>query len=605
MEDVSADQVRGLSPDEARVFRIRHSLAHVLAQAVLSEQAGARLAFGPPVENGFFYDFDLDQPITEADLGRIESKMRDIIKARQEFSHEDLTLPEAEKLLQSAEQPYKLEHARLLGQRGVTSISFYKNGPFVDMCEGPHVANTSEIPVKAFKLDRIAGAYWRGDERNKMLTRIQGLAFASPEELAAYVERRKLATERDHRKLGKELDLFEFDDMIGRGLPLWLPKGTVVREEIERFAKEIEFRFGYDRVTTPHISKEELFYKSGHLPYFKEDMFPPLELDEEGHRERYYLKPMNCPFHHRVYAARMRSYRDLPLRLAEYGTVYRYERSGQLTGLSRARMLSMNDAHIYLAEDQIEAEMSALLEMYRECYETFGLSGEYSVRLSLHAAANKEKYFDDPAMWEKAEGILARALDARGIKYVPAVGEAAFYGPKIDFQFRTLLGKEETMSTIQIDYGAAQKFDLHYTGSDGAQHPVVVLHRAPMSTHERFVSYLIEKHGGAFPLWLAPVQVRVIPIADDVLDYAREISAQLRSQMIRAEVDDAPATLGKKIRAGSTQKIPVLAVIGGKEKAAGAVNVRRYGSAEQVTVPTPAFVEAIASEARTRGRPRV
>jgi threonyl-tRNA synthetase len=603
MEDVSLDQVKGLSESDAKLFRIRHSLAHVLAQAVLDMRPGTRLAFGPPVETGFYYDFDLDQPLTEADLPRLEAKMREIIKAKQAFAREDLPVAEAEARLASMGQAFKVEHAHLLGERGLASISFYKNGPFVDMCEGPHVRDTGEIPSGAFKLDTLAGAYWRGNEKNKMLTRVYGLAFLTEADLASYIERRKLAVERDHRKLGKELDLYEIDDSVGRGLPLWLPKGTVIREEIERFAKEIEFRYGYARVATPHITKEELFYRSGHLPYFKEDMYPPLEIDEEGHKERYYLKPMNCPFHHRVYSARPKSYRDLPLRLAEYGTVYRYERSGQLSGLSRARMLSMNDAHIYLREDQIEDEITALLKMYGECYQTFELPGEYSVRLSLHAPDKKEKYFDDPAMWEKAEAILARALTSHGIAFNRAVGEAAFYGPKIDFQFRTLqgLGKDETMSTIQLDFLAAKKFDLHYIGSDGAEHPCVVIHRAPMSTHERFVSYLIEKWGGAFPLWLAPVQVRVIPIADEVLPFAREVAADLHAQMIRVEVDDSAGTLGKKIRAGTTEKIPVLAVIGAKEQAAGAVNVRRYGSRDQTTVPRAAFVDAITTEARARG----
>jgi threonyl-tRNA synthetase len=602
MEDVSADQAHGLSPAEAQVFRIRHSLAHVLAQAVLTQFPKARLAFGPPVENGFFYDFDLDQPITDADLPRIEAKMREIVKARQPFAKKDLPLSEAEALLSSMGQSYKVEHAQSLAARGAQTLSFYSNGPFTDMCEGPHVENTGEIPVKAFKLDRLAGAYWRGDEKNKMLTRIYGLAFATEAELADYLARRKLAAERDHRKLGKDLDLFEIDDMIGKGLPLWLPKGTVVREEIERYAKEIEFRYGYERVVTPHVSKEELFYKSGHLPYFKDDMYPPLEIDEDGHNERYYLKPMNCPFHHRIYSARPHSYRDLPLRLAEYGTVYRYEKSGQLSGLSRVRMLSMNDAHLYMREDQIEEEIDSLLQMYREVYDTFGLEGDYTVRLSLHAPEKKEKYFDDPAMWERGEGILARALEGRGIAHVRAPGEAAFYGPKIDFQFKTLLGKEETMSTVQIDYLAAPKFDLTYAGNDGAQHPVVVIHRAPLSTHERFVSFLIEKYGGAFPLWLAPVQVRIIPISDEVIDFAREVAADLRKAFIRAEVDDAPGTLGKKIRTGTTQKIPVLAVIGGKEKEARAVNVRRYGVTEQTVVPLQAFVDAITNESRSRKR---
>ena len=604
MEDVSADQVKGLTEAEAKLFRIRHSLAHVLAQAVLETYPKTRLAFGPPVENGFYYDFDFDEPVGEGDLAKIEAKMRDIIKARQAFGREEMPTADAETRLAAMGQPFKVEHAHLLGERGTQTVSFYSNGPFTDMCEGPHVANTGELPLKAFKLDRLAGAYWRGDEKNKMLTRIYGLAFATPEELAGYVERRKLAIERDHRKLGRELDLFDFDDTIGRGLPLWLPKGTVIREEIERFAKEIEFRYGYQRVSTPHITKEELFYKSGHLPYFKEDMYPPLEIEEEGHSERYYLKPMNCPFHHRVYGARPHSYRDLPLRLAEYGVVYRHEKSGQLSGLSRARMLSMNDAHLYLREDQIEEEISQLLAMYAECYDTFGLGGDYTVRLSLHAPEKKEKYFDDPAMWEKAEAILARALDTRGIAHVRGVGEAAFYGPKIDFQFKTVIGKEETMSTIQLDFLAANKFDLHYAGSDGAQHPCVVIHRAPLSTHERFVSYLIEKWGGAFPLWLAPVQVRIIPIAEEMLPYARQVAARLHGEMVRVEIDESSNTLGKKIRAGTTEKIPVLAVIGGKEQEAGAVNVRRYGSQAQATVPVDAFVSEIAAEYRSRAKSR-
>jgi threonyl-tRNA synthetase len=529
--------------------------------------------------------------------------MRDIIKARQPFARDELPVAEAEQRLRDMNQSYKVEHAHLLGEKGSRTISFYKNGPFVDMCEGPHVENTSELPAAAFKLDRVAGAYWRGDEKNKMLTRIYGLAFATKEELAGFVERRKLAAERDHRKLGKELDLFEFDDAVGRGLPLWLPKGTVIREEVERFAKEIEFRFGYDRVATPHITKEALFYKSGHLPYFKEDMFPPLEIEEEGRSERYYLKPMNCPFHHQVYLARPHSYRDLPLRLAEYGTVYRYEKSGQLSGLSRVRMLSMNDAHIYLREDQIEEEIDRLIQMYDECYRTFGLgTSDYTIRLSLHDPANKAKYVEDPEMWERSEGILRRVLEARKLPHVRAVGEAGFYAPKIDYQFKNVLGKEETMSTIQLDYLATKKFELQYVGSDGAPHPVVVIHRAPLSTHERFVSYLIEKWGGAFPLWLAPVQVRLIPISDEVLPFAREVAADLRAHMIRVEVDDAAGTLGKKIRAGTTEKVPVLGVIGAKERDAGAVNVRRYGSKDQITVERAAFVDEIAVEYATRAR---
>ena len=599
MDDVNLEETRGLSDEGLALFKIRHSLSHVLAQAVLSFYPTARLGFGPPVENGFYYDFDFEQPISNEDLPKIEQKMKEILRQKQNFKYEACSPDQAIDRLKGTNQTYKLEHAERMRDRGVEVISFYESGPFTDVCEGPHVRNTVEIPKDAFKLDTIAGAYWRGDEKNKMLTRIYGLAFLRKEELQDFMARRKLAAERDHRKLGKELDLFHIEEDIGRGLPLWLPNGAIVREEIEKYAKELEFLHGYQRVCTPHISKEALFYRSGHLPYYADDMYPAIEINEESRQERYYLKPMNCPFHHMTFLARRHSYRELPLRLAEYGTVYRYEKSGQLSGLSRVRMLSMNDAHIYLSEEQIGPEIERLLKIYDECYTLFGFD-DYTLRLSLHDPANKDKYYDDAPMWARAESYLEQALQANGRKFVRSVGEAAFYGPKIDFQFKNVLGKEETVSTIQLDFLATRKFDLKYTGADGREHDCVVIHRSPLSTHERLVSYLIEKYGGVFPTWLSPIQVRVVPVVDEVADYAREIRDLLHKKLVRVDVDDSSDSLGKKIRNCTIRKIPIALVIGGREKENRQVTVRRYQINEQKQVALEQFVDELLTEIRER-----
>lgn len=598
MEEVTLDKLKELPAAEVELYRIRHSLAHVLAQAVLSIRPGARLGFGPPIDTGLYYDFDLDTPLTAEDLPAIEKKMMEILKAKQPFERTERPIDEAVSFLEAQGQPFKVEFARELQEKGVESLSFYKNGPFVDMCEGPHVENTVRLP-RAFKVDSIAGAYWRGSEKNKMLSRVYVLAFKEKEELDAYLERRRLAAERDHRKLGKELDIFHIEDSIGRGLPIWLPKGTVIREELERFAKDFEYLGGYQRVATPHITKEELFYRSGHLPYYSEGMYPPMKLEDDDRQENYYLKPMNCPMHHMTYAARRHSYKELPLRLAEYGTVYRYEKSGQLTGLQRVRMLSMNDAHIYLMEEQIPDEISRLLELYDQMYRTLGFE-DYRIRLSLHDPGRKEKYHEDPAMWARAEQMLASALDARGIQYFRAEDEAAFYGPKIDFQFRNVLGKEETVSTIQLDFLAPTRFDLKYVGADGREHACAVIHRAPLSTHERLVGYLLERYGGAFPTWLSPVQVRIVPVNEDVLEYAEKVRERLFRSFVRVEVDSSDASFAKKIRNGAVEKIPMVLVIGAKEAEAGAVTVRRYQVKEQATVELDVFEKELLAEIRER-----
>ncbi|MFN7975564.1 MAG: threonine--tRNA ligase [Acidobacteriota bacterium] len=603
-----AHQAESLSPEAARLYRIRHSLAHVMAQAVLAEFPEAKLGIGPPIENGFYYDFDLPSPLTPERLPQIESRMRKIVKENQAFKRSELAPAAAVEKIAAMNQPYKIELAKELEVKGAPIISFYENGPFVDMCEGPHCAATGEIPQDAFKLDSIAGAYWRGSEKNKMLTRIYALAFPTKGELDAYLAARSLAQERDHKKLGRELELFHIDDEVGKGLILWLPHGTVLRDEVEALAKEFEFRYGYVRVATPHITKQGLYYKSGHLPYYQKDMFPPLRLAEKADgdasaapakEEVYYLKPMNCPHHHMIFRTRPRSYREMPLRLAEYGSVYRFEQSGELGGLLRVRGMTMNDAHIYCPKALLKQEIASILKMYREIYSVFEFD-RYQMRLSLHDPARGEKYHDDEALWAESETTLQSAMDELELRYDVARDDAAFYGPKIDIQFKNLLGREETVSTIQLDYLAAKRFELSYVDEHGQEQPPVVIHRAPLSTHERIMAYLIEHYGGAFPAWMAPVQVRLLTIADDILPYADGLAEKLRERRIRAEVDHTPHSFNKKIRAGTLQKIPILLVIGKKEAAEGTVTVRRYKVKKQETMAFDAFVAAVEEEIRAR-----
>lgn len=595
-----------------QLSRIRHSLAHLMAQAVMEIRPGAKLGFGPPIEDGFYYDFILPVPIQESDFPEIEKRMARLIQEGHEFLKEELSIDEALKRISEMGEPYKQEYAKeLIEKEGLQSLSFYRSGSFVDMCEGPHVARASEIPLHAFKLRSIAGAYWRGDSKNVMMTRIYAWAFASQEELDEHIKAYADAQERDHKKLGRELELFVIDDEVGKGLPLWLPNGTIIRDELEKLMKELEFKAGYERVATPHLAKTDLYYKTGHLPYYASNMYPFMELkesveDEHGKheevKESYVLRPMNCPHHHRVFAARKRSYRELPLRLAEYGQVYRFEDSGALSGLLRVRGLCQNDAHIYCSEEQIQDELIRVIEMHREVYSILGIS-KYWMRLSTYDPEDpkkSEKFVNDPAGWEHAQGKLKEALDGLRLPYREGRGEAAFYGPKIDFQFKTVTGREETASTLQLDFAMSKRLGLVYTGADNQEHHPFIIHRAPMGTHERFVAFLIEHYRGAFPIWLAPVQARIIPVSDRFNDYAKEIVSELRNQMIRAEADFQPDSMGKKIRNAVKQKVPNILVVGEREQADRLVALRRYGSKDQNVMPVAEFRDWIVQQIRGR-----
>ena len=589
-------------PADERLYRIRHSLAHVLAQAVLDMRPGTTLGFGPPIADGFYYDFMLAEPLTEADFPELEQRMRRILKKGQRFYREDVPVADAYARLNDMREPYKREYAsELVARNGLDSISFYRSGPFLDMCEGPHVDTTRDIARDAFKLRSVAGAYWRGDADNVMMTRIYAWAFASKQELDAAVSAYQLAQERDHKKLGRELDLFILDDDVGRGLPLWLPNGTVLRDELEKLAVELEFRDGYQRVATPHIAKQELFARTGHLAHYRESMYPPMDVveetpDGEAVRESYMLKPMNCPHHHKIYAARPRSYRELPLRLAEYGQCYRWEASGAVTGLARVRGLCMNDAHIYCTEQQVKDVFREVLALCDDAYRILGLS-DYTLRLSRwdpDDPKGREKYVDAPDEWRRTERIIFELLAETGTEFVDAPGEAAFYGPKIDMQFRTVTGREETLSTVQLDFAVPKRLGLAYTGDDGAEHTPYCVHRAPLSTHERFVAILIEHFGGAFPTWLAPVQVLLVTVSDQFAEYAQGLLKQLRGQLVRTELASRSDTVAKKIREGTVRKIPNILVVGKREAADGTVTLRRYGVKQQTTMPFAQFQQALA-----------
>jgi threonyl-tRNA synthetase len=600
--------------EKDQLYRIRHSLSHVLAQAVLKLRPGSTLGFGPPISDGFYYDFILSSPLTDEDLPELEKTMKFILKQNQKFEREELSREDAMARLDAMGEPYKREYAEeLFDKKGIKALSFYKNGPFVDMCEGPHVESTREIPAGAFKLRSLAGAYWRGNSDNVQMTRIYAWAFETREALDAHVKAHAEALARDHKKLGKELDLFVIDDAIGKGLPLWLPNGTVIRDELERLMKELEFKYGYERVATPHLSKVDLYYKTGHLPYYASHMYPVMELREEREtdggtvvevKESYALRPMNCPHHHRIFDARPRSYRDLPLRLAEYGQVYRFEDSGALSGLLRVRGMCMNDAHIYCTEEQIQTEFLAVMELHREVYEILGLS-DYYMRFSTwdpEDPKGKEKYVDNPEAWERTQTLVRDAMLQSGLPFKEVKGEAAFYGPKIDIQFRTVTGREETASTNQLDFAVPERLGLHYVGADNAEHRPYVIHRAPLGTHERFVAFLIEHYGGAFPTWLAPIQVRIVTVGERFDEYGAGLVKQLRGQMVRAEMDPTSDTMGKKIRNAVTSKIPNVVVVGEREMEDGTVTLRRYGVQEQETMPFAAFEERLLAAIRSRSQ---
>ena len=605
---------QGEAVEKDELYKVRHSLAHVLAQAVLEMRPGSTLGFGPPIRDGFYYDFILSEPLTEEDFPDLTRRMKKIIKKGQRFDREDLSVDDALARIADMGEPYKQEYGQeLIEKNQLDGLTFYRNGPFLDMCEGPHVNTTKDIPRDAFKIRSVAGAYWRGNSDNVMMTRIYAWAFLDKETLDAHVEAYELALARDHKKLGRELGIYAIDNDIGKGLPLWLPNGTIIRDELENLAKELEFKAGYVRVATPHLAKESLYHTTGHLPYYAEDMYPAMELmetvegsdesaDEQRVKEAYRLRPMNCPHHHKVFDAEPRSYRDLPLRLAEYGQVYRFEDSGAVSGLVRVRGMCMNDAHIYCTAEQIKDEFKAIMGMYQEAYDILGLD-TFHVRLSKwdpEDPKGKEKYVDNPKAWEESERILEEVLVELGIDFKVGIGEGAFYGPKIDIQFNTVTGREESVSTVQLDFAVPGRMNLKYTGSDGEEHTPYCIHRAPFSTHERMVAFLIEHYGGAFPTWLAPVQVQILTVSEQYDDYANDIIKRLRGHMVRAELAPSNDTLPKKIRQGATRKIPNLVIIGEREVAEGTVTLRRYGQRAQHTMSVQTFETALLSAIKKR-----
>ena len=569
---------------------MRHSCSHVLAQAVMEMFPEAKLGIGPTIEDGFYYDFDLPRTLIPEDLPLLEKKMKHIIKQNQKIVKREEAADKAVKFLQQTGQKYKVELAKELKKAGA-KVCFYENidqkgePKFVDLCEGPHLDGTGQIGP--FKLLKIAGAYWRGDEKNPMLQRIYGTCFGDKKELDEYMKMLEEAKKRDHRKLGKELELFTFDEDVGAGLPMWLPKGTIIADLIEDVAKKKEEEHGYKRVRTPHIAKEQLYLTSGHLPYYKDSMYPPMELENE----KYYLKAMNCPHHHKIYDSRPRSYKELPLRLAEYGDCYRYEDSGALFGLMRVRSMAMNDAHIYCTEEQLEEEFGKVIELYNYYFELFGIE-KYEMRLSLHSKDGLgKKYVDEEKLWVKTENEIRRVLKKLKVPFVEAEDEAAFYGPKIDVQVWSSIGREFTLSTNQLDFAVPKRFGLTYVDEKGKEKTPICIHRAPLSTHERFIGFLIEHYAGAFPVWLAPVQVRVLSVSEKFNKYASEVAAKLKDAGVRVELDENDETLGKKIRNAETQKIPYMIVIGEKEVKGESLAVRDYSTKKQEVMKIDKFLK--------------
>lgn len=589
----------------------RHTLtAQGLARAVKELYPHAKLAIGPTIDAGFYYDIDFgDTPLSSDDLPKIEKRIKEIIKEDNPVTREEWPAEEVKQYFTDHKEPYKVELVEDLIAAGNTllghKLSVYRQSikgreDFIDLCVGPHAASTGKLPA-AFTLTSLAGAYWRGDAKNQQLTRIYGVAFADKKELAAHLHMLEEAKKRDHRKLGKELDIFEIrSDEIGNGLPLWLPNGMVIRQELEKLATEEERKEGYHQVSTPVLAKEDLYFQSGHLPYYEEDMYAAIQIDDE----RYRLKPMNCPHHHHCYAARPKSYRDLPYRIAEYGNVYRYEAHGALSGLMRVRGMCMNDAHIYCTFDQAKDEFIRVMYLHQRYYNLFGISDDdFYMRLSKPDMSKLDKYVDQPEEWEKALNIMVEAMKASGLKYVEADGEAAFYGPKVDFQIKNAIGVEYSISTNQLDFLATQRFNLTYTGEDGNNHPLYVIHRAPLGTHERFIAFLIEHYAGKFPTWLAPVQAMVIPITDDQIGYAEQVKKQLfeadvptATGGLRVEIDDASERMQKKILLAQQRKIPYMLVVGKQEAKDKTVAVRLRNGTDLGALPVEQVISRLRAE---------
>lgn len=572
--------------------RLRHSAAHVMAGVVLERFPEGQLAIGPPIADGFYYDFDLPRPLTPDDLGGIEARMREVVAEGHAFEYREVSEEEARAIF--ANQVFKQELIdELVGSgadahgeksEGLVTLSVYRHGDFVDLCRGPHVDSTARINPDAIKLLDVAGAYWRADENRPMLQRIYGTAWETAEQLEEYLHRLEEAKRRDHRRLGRELELFTGHELIGAGLPLWLPKGATVRRLLEEYILDEERRAGYKHVYTPHLAKRELYVQSGHWGHYKDDMFPPIRLEHED----MVLRPMNCPHHILVYAAKLHSYRELPVRIAELGTMYRYERSGVTTGLSRVRAMTLNDAHIFCRPDQVKEEFSSVMRLVERAYATLGIT-DYSYRLSLRGTADSGKHVDNDAMWEMAEKTLRDAMDALNLPYIEAPGEAAFYGPKLDIQFRDVMGHEETISTVQIDFHLPNRFELTYAGEDGQAQRLVIIHHSIISTMERMMAYLIELYAGAFPVWLAPIQAVLIPITDRHQSYARQVAARLDGAGFRVEVDDSSKRMNAKIRAAQLQKVPYMLVIGDREIEGEAVAVRLRSGEDVGAMPVGEF----------------
>ncbi|OIR00603.1 threonine--tRNA ligase 1 [mine drainage metagenome] len=569
-----------------------HSSAHLMAEAVESVFPGVKFWVGPALDKGFYYDMDLgDRKLVEDDLLILEKKMNELAKQGNVYIRKEISKTDAVKYFEEKGDEYKLD---LLNNLNDGEITFYSQGSFTDLCRGPHIPNTGLI--KAIKLTNIAGAYWKGDEKNKQLTRLYGITFPNQKELDEYLAMMEEAKKRDHRKLGKELGIFTMDDDVGPGLPLWMPNGTIIIEELEKLAKETEEAAGYKRVVTPHIAKENLYITSGHLPYYADSMFPPMEMDGE----KYYLKAMNCPHHHKIYDAEPKSYKDLPYRLAEYGTCYRYEQSGELFGLMRVRCLHMNDAHIYCTKEQFAAEFRAVNDMYLKYFKIFGID-KYVMRLSLHAPEKLgQKYVDEPELWKETEAMVRQVLIDTNTPFVEVPDEAAFYGPKIDVQIWSIIGREFTLATNQVDFNSGRKFKLNYTTQQNDTDIPLIIHRAPLGTHERFIGFLLEHYAGKFPVWLAPLQVKILPISDKFMPYVNEVKSKLRAAGIRVEIDERSEKIGKKIREAELSRVPYMLVVGEKEMNENALSVRRQGKGDAGTQTVSAFIDLIVNEIRER-----
>ncbi len=574
--------------DEDGKSTMWHSSAHLMAEALEALYPGIKLAIGPPIENGFYYDIDfMDHEFSEADLPKVEKKMIELARQKNEYVRKNIPKEEAIVYFKEKDDEYKLE---LIDDLEDGNITFYTQGEFTDLCRGPHIPHTGYI--KAVKLLSVAGAYWRGDENNPMLTRIYGITFPKQGELDEYLKLLEEAKQRDHRKIGKELELFAFDDDVGPGLPLWLPKGAFLIEQLEELAKTTEKKAGYHRVKSPHIAKENLYITSGHLPYYKDSMFPPMELDGST----YYLKSMNCPHHHKIFDATPKSYKDLPLRLAEYGTCYRYEKSGELFGLMRVRSLQMNDAHIYCTKEQFADEFRAVNDMYLKYFKIFGID-KYIMRFSTHSPEKLgKKYVDNPKLWKETEDMVREVLVESGIPFKEVEDEAAFYGPKIDVQIYSVIGREFTLATNQVDFAQPLSFNLTYTNSNNENEHPIVIHRAPLGTHERFIGFLIEHYAGKFPLWLAPEQVRILPISYKFNEGCKNILQSLENYDIRASLDDRGEKVGRKIRDAELAKVPYMLIIGEKELEEGLVSIRKQGEGDQGTMSVEEFAKFIQND---------